>query len=117
MTDQGADARIAQIRDRFYTNYYLEPCNLGGGEADVEFLLALVDQSRQQQEAMRHAATLLAKSLTDEMLHSIRIEWGNTNAAVLTHWRAEVLAALARLPDAEAGQIHTCPICGPECRC
>ncbi len=40
---------------------------------------------------LEHAARLMAKSLTDEMLFTLRIEWGNTNAAVLLHWRTEVL--------------------------
>ena len=41
-----------------------------------------------------HAAKLLAKSLTDEMLDSIRADYGSTNAGVLRHWRAEVLSTL-----------------------
>jgi hypothetical protein len=42
-------------------------------------------------EPLAHAATLLAKSLTDDMIHTIRVEWGNTNAAVLAHWRSKIL--------------------------
>ena len=40
---------------------------------------------------LEHAARLLAKSLTDELLSDIRALWGHTNAAVLLHWRTEVL--------------------------
>lgn len=40
---------------------------------------------------LQHAARLLAKSLTDAMIGSVRADWGKTNAAVLEHWRAEVL--------------------------
>lgn len=54
--------------------------------------LALV---KAENERLKHAARLLAKSLTDEMIESVRYGWwGFTNAAVLRHWRTEVLAIL-----------------------
>lgn len=55
-----------------------------------------------------HAAKSLAANLTDEMLETLRAEWGNTNVAVLTHWRAEVLreAATALASAAAEGSPH-----------
>ena len=44
---------------------------------------------------LEHAARLLAKSLPDEMLYTLRYEWGYTNAAVVRHWRDAVLDVLA----------------------
>lgn len=41
-----------------------------------------------------YAARLLAKSLTNEMIQSVRNDWGNTNAAVLVHWRDKILSLL-----------------------
>ncbi len=64
---------------------------------------------------LRHAAVLLARSLTDEMLHTIRVEWGTTNASVLEHWRAEILASpVAVEPQQQevVKQPNPCPVCG-----
>lgn len=44
-----------------------------------------------ERKELTHAARLLAKSLSDAMIGSVRQDWGKTNAAVLEHWRAEVL--------------------------
>ncbi len=57
-----------------------------------------------QRDELQHAAKLLAKSLTDEMINSLRPEWGHTNAQVLFDWKAAVLKALASLPPAEPPQ-------------
>jgi hypothetical protein len=68
-------------------------------------LLAGPDGRREEPaNGLKHAATLLAKSITDEMIDSLRADYGNTNAAVLLHWRDETLKALAgpdgrRAPD------------------
>ncbi len=50
---------------------------------------------------LEHAARLLAKSLSGGMLAAIQAEWGNTNAAVLEHWRDEVLRLLPPLVSGE----------------
>jgi hypothetical protein len=63
------------------------------GSRDVK---AITDRA-----TLHHAAKLLALSLTDEMLDSLRADYGDTNVAVLRHWRAEVLALL----DAETGKV------------
>lgn len=52
-----------------------------------------------REASLEYAALLLARSLTDEMLHTLRVEWGNTNVAVLKHWQSEVLRYLEARPD------------------
>ncbi len=47
-----------------------------------------------QADDLRHAAKLLALSLTDAMLDSLRADYGHTNVAVLRHWRGMVLESL-----------------------
>jgi len=49
--------------------------------------------------AFDHAAKLLALSLTDEMIDSLRADYGHTNAAVLLHWRGAVLSLLTAEPE------------------
>ena len=56
--------------------------------AEARALSRLVDE-------MMYAAKMLSLSLTDEMLETLRLEWGNTNAAVLRHWRDEVIRVLS----------------------
>lgn len=54
---------------------------------------------QQQENRLRHAAKLLALELTDYCLELLRPEHGNTNVAVLKHWRDETMAALADIVD------------------
>lgn len=56
------------------------------------------------QQELAHAAKLLALELTDEVLEMLREQHGNTNVAVLKHWRGEVLAALSASRTAQEGQ-------------
>lgn len=50
--------------------------------------------------SLRHAAKLLALFVTDELVDTVRADWGNTNAAVLRDWRDDVLRLLKDHDDA-----------------
>jgi len=58
---------------------------------------------------LEHAAKLLALSVPDALIEPLRAEWGNTNLAVLKHWRDEVLTSLSRprLPIWELAKFMT----------
>jgi len=47
--------------------------------------------TKDQTHRLSRAARLLAVSLTDEMLVTLRIEWGNTTAMTMARWRDEIL--------------------------
>lgn len=68
--------------------------------------------SREKERTMRHAAKLLALSLTDEMLDSLRADYGNTNVAVLRHWKAAVLREVAEASGRPAPQSIASTIAG-----
>ena len=60
------------------------------------------------QQELEHATRLLALELTDGKLEALRAEFGNTNVAVLKHWRNEVfrlLKAGATPEDASPRQV------------
>lgn len=76
-------------------------CKCQYGPPDVwashlaELLTALGASASATGAELMHAAKLLAKSLPDDMLESLRQEYGNTNVAVVRHWRDEVLRMIA----------------------
>jgi len=50
------------------------------------------DGPPERAERLEHAAISLANALPDEVLASLRPDWGNTNIAVIKQWRNQVLA-------------------------
>lgn len=56
----------------------------------------------QQIAALREAATGLVNSVSPYALEEAREAWGNTNVAVVEHWKAKVIAALAPRQQQEA---------------
>jgi len=54
------------------------------------------------QQELEHATRLLALELTDGKLEALRVEFGNTNVAVLKHWRNEVFRLLKAWATPEA---------------
>lgn len=58
----------------------------------------------------REALRKLTVELGDHVIDAYRLEWGNTNAAVLKHWRDEGRAAVARCKaQAEEPQVEEQP--------
>lgn len=65
---------------------------------DCEQLDPLIVATVKRERAQTHAALSLARSLPDLILADLRHTWGNTNVAVVKHWRDEVLKLAAPAP-------------------
>ena len=57
-------------------------------------------------ERLVDMATKLANSVSDAALDEAREAWGNTNVAVVKHWREQTRAALAPFQEADDGTHH-----------
>jgi hypothetical protein len=89
----GDPKRCAQfVRERLATNIeFVKAARLAERERD---------EARREVERLREiteAAQKLSVELQDNYIEAVRSEWGNTNAAVLEHWRTQLRDALAKL--------------------
>ncbi len=60
-----------------------------------------IEELERQRDGLLKKANMLALSLPDSELNLAREVWGNTNVAVVAHWRDELKAAIAPIiaPD------------------
>jgi hypothetical protein len=58
-----------------------------------------LDAARRERDELKEAARKLSIELNDEYIKTVRHLWGNTNAAVLKHWRDALREVLVKLED------------------
>lgn len=85
------DERIAEIKQLADGRYLLARYDDATVRCGIDDLLT----EREELLTVREAARKLAAELPDFALDYTREVWGNTNTAVVQHWRDELLAALA----------------------
>ena len=79
------------------------PCNLRrayraiiGQAAEIEILRSKLQTSQEMAGELAEAARGLMNSVPDIFLDEARASCGNTNPSVVSHWREQVRAALAK---------------------